>query len=81
VFGSRPVPTVKLASNSAMAARMAEDIDVDCGPVATGGVPLAEMGQRVLDSLLEVASGRPSASEALGLGGEEMVPWQLGAVL
>ena len=64
-----------------MATRMAEDIDVDCGPVATGGVPLAEMGQRVLDELLEVASGRPSASEALGLGGEEMVPWQLGAVL
>ncbi len=81
VFGSRPVPTVKLASNSAMATRMAEDIDVDCGPVATGGVPVAEMGERVLDAILAVASGRPSASEALGLGGEEMVPWQLGAVL
>ncbi|MCO1658620.1 UxaA family hydrolase [Pseudonocardia humida] len=81
VFGSRPVPTVKLASNSAMAARMAEDIDLDCGPVATGGVALPEMGERVLDVLLEVASGKPSASEELGLGGEEMVPWQLGAVL
>jgi altronate hydrolase len=80
VFGSRPVPTVKLASNSAMAARMAEDIDLDCGPVAAG-VPLAEMGERVLDTVLAVASGRPSASESLGLGGEEMVPWQLGAVL
>ncbi|WP_214403203.1 UxaA family hydrolase [Pseudonocardia lacus] len=81
VFGSRPAPTVKLASNSAMAAHMADDIDVDCGPVVTGGVELAEMGERVLDTLLEVASGRPSASEALGVGGEEMVPWQLGAVL
>jgi altronate hydrolase len=81
VFGSRPVPTVKLASNSAMAARMADDIDVDCGPVVDRGVPLAEMGETVLDALLEVASGRLSRSEELGVGGEEMVPWQLGAVL
>lgn len=81
VFGSRPAPTVKLASNSAMAARMAHDIDVDCGPVATGEVSLADMGARVLDTIVEVASGRRSASEEMGLGGEEMVPWQLGAVL
>ncbi len=81
VFGSRPVPTVKLASNSAMATRMSDDIDVDCGPVATGEVTLPVMGATVLDALLDVASGRPSAGEVLGLGGEEMVPWQLGAVL
>jgi altronate hydrolase len=35
----------------------------------------------VLRVILEVASGRRSASEELGLGGEEMVPWQQGAVL
>lgn len=81
VFGSKPVPTVKLATNSAMAARMADDIDVDCGPVIDGGVSLHEMGTRVLDALLDVASGKLSASESLGLGGEEMVPWQIGAVL
>jgi altronate hydrolase len=39
------------------------------------------MGRRVYDLLLDVASGRPSVSEELGLGGEEIVPWQLGAVL
>lgn len=81
VFGSRPAPTVKLASNSTMAVRMAGDIDIDCGPVITGEVPLPEMGARVLDTIIEVASGRPSVSETLGLGGEEMVPWQLGVVL
>jgi altronate hydrolase len=64
-----------------MAARMSDDIDVDCGPVVTGGVSLAEMGSTVLDTLIDVASGRPSRSEELGVGGEEMVPWQLGAVL
>ena len=81
VFGSRPVPTVKLATNADVAGRMAGDIDRDCSPVVEQGLPLEEMGRRVYDLLLDVASGRRSASEELGLGGEEIVPWQLGAVL
>jgi altronate hydrolase len=81
VFGSRPVPTVKIASNAEMARRMAGDIDLDCSPVVEQGLPLEEMGRRVYDLLLDVASGRRSASEEMGLGGEEIVPWQLGAVL
>jgi len=39
------------------------------------------MGRQVYDLLLDVASGRRSRSEELGLGGEEFVPWQIGAVL
>ncbi|MFE9654508.1 UxaA family hydrolase [Micromonospora sp. NPDC006431] len=81
VFGSRPVPTVKLATNAELATRMADDIDLDCSAVVEQGVPLPEMGRRVYDLLLDVASGRRTASEELGLGGEEIVPWQLGAVL
>jgi altronate hydrolase len=81
VFGSRPVPTVKLATNSSLAARMAGDIDLDCSAVVERGVPLEDVGRQVYDLLLETASGRRSASEELGLGGEELVPWQLGAVL
>jgi arabinonate dehydratase len=81
VFGSRPVPTVKLAGNSAMARRMTGDIDLDCGAVLDGEISMDAMGEQVLDLLLRVASGEESASETLGLGGEEMVPWQVGAVL
>jgi len=81
VFGSRPVPTVKLATNSSMALRMAGDMDLDCSGVIEAGVPLEEMGRRVYDLLLDTASGRRTFSEELGLGGEEFVPWQLGAVL
>ena len=81
VFGSRPAPTVKLATNSSVALRMAGDMDLDCSGVVESGVPLAEMGRRVYDLLLDTASGRRTFSEELGLGGEEMVPWQLGAVL
>ena len=81
VFGSRPVPTVKLATNSSLALRMSGDIDLDCSAVVEQGVPLEEMGRRVYDLLLDTASGRRSFSEELALGGEEFVPWQLGAVL
>jgi len=81
VFGSRPAPTVKLATNSAMARRMADDIDLDCSGVVEQGTELAVMGREVYDLLLDVASGRRTRSEDLGLGGEEFVPWQLGAVL
>jgi altronate hydrolase len=81
VFGSRPVPTVKLATNSELATRMSGDIDVDCSGVVETGVPLEEMGRRVYRRLIEVASGDRTQSEGLGLGGEEIVPWQIGAVL
>jgi altronate hydrolase len=81
VFGSRPVPTVKLGTNAGLAMRMAGDIDLDCSPVMESGVSLEDMGRRVYDLLLDTASGRRSFSEELALGGEEFVPWQLGAVL
>jgi altronate hydrolase len=81
VFGSRPVPTVKLATNADLARRMADDIDLDCSDVVEQGVDVAVVGRRVYDLLLDVASGSRSRSEELGLGGEEFVPWQIGAVL
>lgn len=80
VFGSKPAPCIKLASNRAMAARMEEDMDIDCSPVLEG-VSLDEMGDTIFDRLLDVASGRASKSEALGLGDLEFVPWQMGAVV
>ena len=56
-------------------------MDLDCSGVVEEGVPLEEMGRRVYDLLLDTASGRRTFSEELALGGEEFVPWQLGAVL
>jgi altronate hydrolase len=80
VFGSKPAPCIKLASNRAMAARMAEDMDIDCSPVLDG-VTLEAMGETIFDLLLRTASGEKSKSEALGLGDLEFVPWQMGAVM
>jgi altronate dehydratase len=78
VFGSLPAPTLKLASNARLARAMAEDMDVDCSPVLDG-VSLDEMGDRIFEAILAAASGHQTASEALGLGENEWVPWVPGA--
>jgi altronate hydrolase len=80
VFGSKPAPCIKLASNAVMATRMNEDMDIDCSPVLDG-VDLVEMGDLIFQEIVDVASGKLSKSEALGLGDLEFVPWQMGAVL
>jgi altronate hydrolase len=80
VFGSKPAPCIKLASNRTMAARMAEDMDIDCSPVLDG-MALDDMGEAIFDLLLRTASGEKSKSELLGIGDLEFVPWQMGAVM
>ena len=80
-FGSKPSPTIKVATNSEMAARMSEDMDVDAGTILSGGVSVAQKGREIYEIFLAVASGEASKSEAQGLGDYEFVPWQIGAVM
>jgi len=80
-FGCKPSPSIKLSSNSEIYRRMEEDIDINCGPIATGEASIEQKGAEILDYLLEVASGRRTKSEQLGYGGAEFVPWQVGAVM
>ena len=81
VCGFKPVPTIKLASNTAMYQNMKDDIDINCGPIIDGAVSIPEMGATIFKFILEVASGKITHSEALGFGDTEFVPWPLGAVL
>jgi altronate hydrolase len=78
VYGCRPVPSVKLASNRETYQAMREDMDVDCGAILDGEVSVAELGEHIFQLVLDVASGRRTASEELGFGDEEFAPWQLG---
>ncbi|PZO06392.1 MAG: galactonate dehydratase [Alphaproteobacteria bacterium] len=80
VFGSRPAPCLKIASNARLADWMAEDIDVDASGVLNGE-SLDSVGETIFQRLLSLASGEPSASEILGIGDAEFVPWQRGAYL
>lgn len=81
VFGFKPSPSIKLATNSAMYRRMEEDMDINCGGIADGDKTVAEVGEEIFRKVLDVASGKPSKSEALGFGDAEFIPWQIGAVM
>lgn len=78
-FGSKPAPSIKLATNTAMYSRMQDDMDINCGDIMDGTSSVQEKGQEIFLKMLAVASGEKSKSEALGVGNEETVPWMIGA--
>ena len=81
VYGCKPSPSLKLATNTAMYRRMDEDMDINCGQVTDGDATIGEMGEQIFNRILEVASGSQTKSEALGFGDDEFIPWQIGAVM
>jgi altronate hydrolase len=81
VYGCRPVPSLKLATNTLMYNRLQADMDINCGAILNGDATVAEMGRRIFESILETASGQKTKSEMLGVGHDEFVPWQIGAIM
>ena len=81
VFGSKPVPTIKLATNSKLYRNMEEDMDVNCGLIVDGEAGMDEMGRVIFQSILDTASGKKTKGELLGFGDNEFAPWHMGAIL
>ncbi len=79
-FGCKPVPSIKIATNTPMYERMIDDMDIDAG-VILSGTPVEEVGRRIFDLILDVASGRKTKSEQHGIGEEEFAPWSIGPTL
>ncbi|MFT3988764.1 UxaA family hydrolase [Aestuariivirga sp.] len=79
-YGNKPVPSIKLATNSDIYHRMIDDMDINCGDVLDG-VPITEKGKEIFAKMLNVASGERSKSEILGYGDNEFVPWHVGAMM
>ncbi|MEO0429325.1 MAG: altronate dehydratase family protein [Pseudomonadota bacterium] len=80
-FGAKPSPSMKIATNSEMYARMTEDMDVNAGRILSGEATVEEVGRDIYEMWLRIASGERTKSEAQGLGDDEFVPWQIGAVM
>lgn len=80
MFGAKPVPSIKLATNSPMYNRLSEDMDFNCGVLLDGVATMPEVAQGIFDLICRVASGQRSKSEELGLGDHEFVPWNIGVV-
>jgi altronate hydrolase len=80
VFGCRPTPSIKVATNTPMYSVMSEDMDINAGVVVDGAATVAEVGRQIFDRILAVASGEQTVSEELEIGAEEFIPWHMGAV-
>jgi altronate hydrolase len=78
MFGAKPSPSIKLATNTPMYNRLTEDMDINCGGILDGTHTLAQMGQEIFEHFLRVASGEKTRSELLGLGDHEFIPWNIG---
>jgi altronate hydrolase len=81
VYGCKPAPSLKLATNTAMFERMEDDMDINCGAILDGAMTVQEAGEKIFSLMLATASGQSSKSEKHGFGADEFVPWQLGAVM
>src|SRR6476660_9538100 len=81
VYGCKPAPSLKIATNTAMYERMEDDMDFNAGAILDGSMTVQEAGQKIFELMLATASGEPSKSEKHGFGADEFVPWQLGAVM
>jgi altronate hydrolase len=57
------------------------DMDFNCGEIVEGRQSVAEAGAALFELMLATASGAPTCSEKHGMGDNEFVPWQLGAVM
>ncbi|WNL41841.1 altronate dehydratase family protein [Halomonas sp. PAMB 3264] len=80
VSGFKPAPCLKLATNTAMYEKMHEDMDINCGVIVDGTDSVERVGEQIFERIIAIASGDMSASESLGYGNNEFVPWLVGAV-
>jgi altronate hydrolase len=78
--GNPITPVVKLSTNSALAQRMYDIIDVDTGPIVEGECTIQEMGEKILDYVIQVASGAVRTMAELKAQ-EDFIPWKRGVSL
>jgi len=81
VFGCKPTPSLKLATNTSLYRRMTDDMDINCGTIVDGEESIERAGQRIFELILRTASGQKTKSEALGIGDDEFEPWKIGATM
>jgi altronate hydrolase len=81
VYGCKPAPCLKLATNTPLFEHMSEDMDIDCGVLLSGKTDLQALGEQIFRRVLEVASGSQTKSEEFGFGENEFQPWRIDAVM
>jgi altronate hydrolase len=80
VFGCKPAPSIKIATNTPLYNHMTDDMDINAG-VILDGTPVEVVGRQIFEEILAVASGKKTKSEINGVGEEEFAPWSIGPTL
>ena len=78
--GNPITPVLKISTNSSLAQRMQDIIDIDTGAVISGESTIEEMGDALLERMIEVASGQVRTKAEL-LGQDDFIPWKRGVSL
>ena len=78
--GNAAAPTLKISSNTALATRMSDIIDINAGTVITGEDTIATKGEEILEYIIRTASGEYTP-KAVGLGQDDFIPWKRGVSL
>jgi len=78
--GNPVCPTIKVATNSKLAKRMADIIDIDTGPIIEGQKTIEEMGEEILEYCIKAASGEV-IPKAVQLNHDDFIPWKRGVSL
>ena len=78
--GNPICPTIKISTNTALAQRMSDIIDIDAGPVISGEKTIEEMGEEIFEFCIRVASGEV-VPHAVRLNQDDFIPWKRGTSL
>jgi altronate hydrolase len=78
--GNPVCPTIKISTNSTLARRMKDIIDIDCGPIVEGEKTIEQMGEEILEYCIRAASGEV-IPKAVQLNQDDFIPWKRGVSL
>jgi altronate hydrolase len=78
--GNPIAPVIKIATNTAVFNKMADILDINCGTIIEGEETIEQAAERMLDYVIEVASGRRQP-KAVILGQDDFIPWKRGVSL
>jgi len=78
--GNPICPMVKLSTNTKLARKLPEIIDIDCGPIISGEKTVEQSGEEVLEYIIKLASGEIN-TKAMDLGQDDFMFWRRGVSL
>lgn len=78
--GNPIAPVIKIASNTRLAEKMADIIDINTGFITEGKETIPEAGKRILDFVIAAASGKQEV-KSISNGQDDFIAWKRGVSL